>query len=180
MGRKRLKKLAEFKKRLMPCSECKRGVEVFDTQTVAVKCPLCSSGVAMVPIPDGYTADLDAVEKEIEQERRDNMERMKKERELAKNNPLGIATQTVTISKKGGKRGKKSTVGKAVLDFVASCDNQEATYEDILKVYSEVRERLGKKADPETEARNGYATVYNLVKKGSLKEIERRKKYSLA
>ena len=77
-----------------------------------------------------------------------------------------------------GKRGRKATVGAKVLNFVR--ENSPARFEDILQVYSEERDRLGKKdPDAKVEERNCRSTLYVMVRDGKLVEVEKKKTYSV-
>lgn len=79
-----------------------------------------------------------------------------------------------------GKRGRKATVGAKVLDFVSS-QSGVVQFDDILKVYSGERERLGKKhEDPKIEERNCRSTLYIMVRDGKLKEINKKSTYTSA
>ena len=76
-----------------------------------------------------------------------------------------------------GKRGRKATVGAKIIEFVTS-SNDKVSFEDILKVYSEEREHLGKKdPDPKIEERNCRSTLYIMVRDGKLVEVDKKKTY---
>ncbi len=76
-----------------------------------------------------------------------------------------------------GKRGRKATVGSAVLNFVRE-QKGEVKFADILNVYSAEREKLGKKATPEIETRNAYSTLYVLCQNGKLREVSKKSIYA--
>jgi hypothetical protein len=94
-----------------------------------------------------------------------------------------MANEKVGVEKKvdvvggTGKRGRKSTVGSAVLGFVKA-QAGEVKFADILNVYSSEREKLGKKASPEIESRNCYSTLYVLCQNGKLREVTKKSVYS--
>jgi len=192
MGRKRLLKMSDLKRRTLWC-ECGTPVEVMENDTDKVICPYCAIG--MRPIPNGYIKDLDEIEKMIAEEKAN-----KKNKERGR--PVGSTNQK-TIEKKSkdskavikkpkekpkkikekrmtnvnGKRGRKSTVGGKVLEFINS-QKGDVLFEDILKIYSNERERLGKKSDPATEKRNCFSTLFIMKRDGKIKEVKRKELYA--
>ena len=194
MGRKRLVKLKDLKRRDMYC-DCGRMVEVLEKDIVEVQCHFCIT--KSIPIPKGYTKDIERMEKE-EQDLIDNPPPPKK-RGRPRKNPVEESVVKVkrkrgrprkkgnemTQSKKSKKvgkqkkstRGRKPTVGAKVLEFINSQKN-EVRFEDILKVYSEERNRLGKKSTPVIEKRNCLSTLYILKRDSKIQEIDPKKIYA--
>lgn len=80
-----------------------------------------------------------------------------------------------------GKRGRKSTVGAKILSFMESKKGENVPFSDILNVYSEERERMGKKnPDPKVEERNCYSSLYIMVRDGKLEEVEKKSVYKMS
>lgn len=79
--------------------------------------------------------------------------------------------------KGGGKRGRKATVGSAVLSYIKDHPG-EVKFTDILNVYTQEREKLGKKATPEIESRNCHSTLYVMVRDGKIREVTKKSVYS--
>lgn len=76
------------------------------------------------------------------------------------------------------KRGRKSTVSARIVEHLQ--ENSPASFDDLLKVYSEERTRMGKNSgDPKIEMRNCRSTLYVLVRNGKLVEVEKKKVYAL-
>lgn len=76
-----------------------------------------------------------------------------------------------------GKRGRKATVGAAVLSFIKS-KGGDVPFTDILGVYSSEREKMGKKGTPEIETRNCYSTLYVMCHgKATLVEVAKKQTY---
>lgn len=76
-----------------------------------------------------------------------------------------------------GKRGRKATVGSAVLNYIKE-QKGDVKFSDILTVYSAEREKLGKKSTPEIEARNAYSTLYVLARDGKIREVSKKSIYA--
>jgi len=86
--------------------------------------------------------------------------------------------KSVMDKKAKGKRGRKATVGDKVMTFIKS-QQGNVEFKDILKVYSEERERLGKKSTPKIEERNCRSTLYVLVNYDKrLMEVEPKRVYT--
>jgi len=77
----------------------------------------------------------------------------------------------------GGKRGRKATVGAAVLGYIQG-QKGEVKFTDILGVYSAEREKLGKKASEEVESRNCHSTLYVMVRDGKIREVTKKSVYA--
>jgi hypothetical protein len=81
------------------------------------------------------------------------------------------------------KRGRKPTVGKAVLKFINEHEDN-VKFEDILEVYSKARaEQNAKKPNPKYDPKNDHraclSTLYILAKKDKrIVEVEPKKVYS--
>lgn len=93
-----------------------------------------------------------------------------------KGNKMDAVEKKVEAKDAGGKRGRKATVGSAVLGFIKG-QKGEVKFTDILNVYSSEREKLGKKSTPEIEARNCYSTLYVLCRDGRLAEVSKKTTY---
>jgi hypothetical protein len=76
-----------------------------------------------------------------------------------------------------GKRGRKATVGSAVLGFIKG-QSGEVKFTDILNIYTQEREKLGKKATPEVESRNCHSTLYVMVRDGKIREVAKKSVYA--
>ena len=95
-----------------------------------------------------------------------------------KANPKPVkAKKGNTMDKVKGKRGRKPTVGAKVLGFITQ-QNGNVDFPEILRVYSEEREKLGKKDTPKVEERNCRSTLYILVRDGKLREVDAKKTYA--
>jgi hypothetical protein len=68
-------------------------------------------------------------------------------------------------------------VGSAILGFINE-KRGDVNFNDILRVYSEERTRIGKIASPEIELRNCRSTIYMMVRDGKLREVQKNKVYS--
>jgi hypothetical protein len=80
------------------------------------------------------------------------------------------------------KRGRKATVGKAVLSFINEQKN-DVKFEDILEVYSKVREEQNqKKPNPKYSKKNDHraclSTLYILNRDGRIEEVVPKKVYA--
>jgi hypothetical protein len=76
-----------------------------------------------------------------------------------------------------GKRGRKATVGAAVLGFIKE-QKGDVKFGDILNVYTAEREKMGKKATPEVETRNCFSTLYVLARDGKIREVTKKSVYA--
>lgn len=76
-----------------------------------------------------------------------------------------------------GKRGRKATVGSAVLGYIKG-QGGDVKFNDILNVYTQEREKLGKKATPEIESRNCHSTLYVMVRDGKIREVTKKSVYA--
>lgn len=76
-----------------------------------------------------------------------------------------------------GKRGRKATVGAAVLKFINESDGN-VSFKDILNVYSTKRTEMGKRQDDKIEERNCRSTLYILKDKCKIREVEKNTVYA--
>lgn len=112
--------------------------------------------------------------------------KIKRGRGRPRKNPLPIeekgkamnkVEKKVDVKNGTGKRGRKATVGSAVLGFIKE-QKGEVKFTDILNVYSAEREKLGKKATPEIESRNCHSTLYVMVRDGKIREVTKKSVYA--
>jgi hypothetical protein len=82
-----------------------------------------------------------------------------------------------TAVKGKGKRGRKPSVGAKVLDFINESKGN-VKFNDILSVYSDERERLGKRGSAEIEKRNCLSTLYIMKRDGKIREVTPKTVYS--
>lgn len=94
-----------------------------------------------------------------------------------KGNTMAKTVKNMEVSGGASKRGRKATVGAAVLGFIQN-QKGEVKFNDILNVYSAEREKLGKKGSPEVETRNCFSTLYCLTKSGKIREVSKKSVYS--
>ena len=211
MGRKRMIKLADLEPRRMWC-DCGKPVNVVDSDVKSVKCCLCL--IKMRPIPKSYTADIELIEKEIEEERqrkrlgirgrpKKNTEEVeetnapKRKRGRPRKNPVEQVEDKPkrprgrpkkkeskmeksvkkTEVKGKGKRGRKASVGAKVLSFINETKGN-VMFKDILSIYSDERERLGKRGNSEIEKRNCLSTLYIMKRDGKIREVSPKTVYS--
>ena len=72
-------------------------------------------------------------------------------------------------------RGRKATVGHAVLDYIQK--SGKANFGDVYSVYSSKLKEIGKGVDEDRQKANLYSTLYILKRNGKIKEIEKRSVY---
>ena len=196
MGRQRKITLSDLDPRTMWC-ECGIPVPVIDKDVVSVKCCLCLNQMHL--IPKSYTADLDVIEKEIEEEKerkrlgkrgrpkivpdKDVEEKPKRKRgrprkeesEMKDNIVKQVVKKTATKSVEN--RGRKPSVGGKVLSFIQESKG-DVKFNDILSVYSGERDRLGKRGTDEIEKRNCLSTLYIMKRDGKIREVSPKTIYS--
>lgn len=205
MGRRRkhFEKIGENK--ILACDKCGEEIKVSDS-CESVRCGLCTLNQKVITntlltesanelnkrhendSDEQKTIDvLNALDKEIE-----GLEakvKVKRGRGRPRKNPVlptekkEKAMDNVTeknVEVKGitrGKRGRKSTIGTAVLNFIKE-QKGDVKFTDILGIYTTEREKLGKKATPEIESRNCYSTLYVLCRDGKIREVQKKSVYA--
>lgn len=190
MGRKRIH-FSPVSMKKLGCKTCGKQYEV-TTDIVEVQCDTCLLGLGKIdfnkPI-DPLPAPLPAkqvVKEEVEIVESVTEIKPKRGRGRPRKNALPTDKKGNTMAKvekkmdvKGGtgKRGRKATVGSAVLNFIKE-QKGDVKFTDILNVYSQEREKLGKKSTPEIEARNAYSTLYVLARDGKIREVQKKSIYA--
>jgi len=174
-------------KRTLFC-DCGRAIEnVNNDKTETVTCYYCLTG--MKKIPEGYWDDI----VELENKAAEAAESPKRGRGRPRKHPVVEEENKVkrgrgrpkkesnmqekkAEAKGTGKRGRKATVGAKVLEYIN--ENRTAKFEDILTVYSEERERLGKKKSDDIEKRNCLSTLYIMKRDGKIREVTPKSEYA--
>jgi len=77
--------------------------------------------------------------------------------------------------KKTGKRGRKPTVGTALLNYIN--ENKKVGIEDLYKVYSDKLAEMNKSGSEERQRRNLYSTLFILNRDEKIQTLEKRKVY---
>jgi len=176
--------MIELSNRTMHC-KCGKAIQVWDKSIESVVCTYCLEGLK--PLPDGYHDDIDAfVKQEAENKiqttsgkRPDKkpapsmMDKQENQMDMQQSNQSDM-TEPPKI--KRSTRGRKPTVGAKVLEFIK--ERKVATFEDILPVYSQARQKLGKLDTPEIEARNCRSTLYILNRNNQIKANENKTTFS--
>jgi len=117
---------------------------------------------------------------EEEQEKTTKTVRKVKQQKKQKKKVKKKGNKKMKNKKTKGKRGRKPTVGAKIISFV-NAQPGKVKFEEILQIYSEERDRLGKKdPDPKIEERNCRSTLYIMVRDGKLKEVDKKKTYESA
>jgi len=84
-----------------------------------------------------------------------------------------------TAPKGTGKRGRKSTVGVAIMNLLGA-NPTGVKFEDILSTYSNTRQAMGKQDSPAIEERNCRSTLYIMKRDSKILELEPKKVYAKA
>lgn len=204
MGRKRTK-FCDTDDKILKCITC--GKEHTCTgDAVSVQCDICllglknisnMSGEDMIAFDDAQKAKQSKEEVKTDKKNKILHEevvgepKVKRGRGRPRKNPILppdkkgniMANEKVVVERKldvngsSGKRGRKATVGTAVLGYIKS-QSGDVKFADILTVYSAERSKLGKKASDAIEARNCHSTLYVMVRDGKLREVTKKSVYS--
>lgn len=198
MSRKNIKKLDDINERWLPCSNCGRLVQVMYDKVKSVKCEFCSIGVTDITnysnienLPEFDENSIDGKKVEKEKKKRGRPKGSKKNKSsyivnkkkmVKKYDCVGKKENTVMENVGGssckGKRGRKATVGAALLSFMKD-NGGSANVDQLQTVYNSEREKMGKKSSPEVEARNLRSTLYAQKKSGKIEEVEKNKVYRI-
>jgi hypothetical protein len=162
MGRPRKIKLEELNRRTMEC-KCGREVEVLDADVKEVTCCFCTNGV--LPVTNSRSHMEREWDKMVQNEKNEKAAKLI----VKRNAPRDGAEVMIKERMMGtGKRGRKPTVGAAILNHVNGSANP-VTFGSIFNVYTETRKTMNTATDkPEIEKRNCNALVYNMVKTGKI------------
>jgi hypothetical protein len=184
MGRKRIH-FGDVGFKKLPCITCGRE-HMVDTATVEVECGTClvkRKSVAVTPAAaPTKVAKTNVEEKTVTTTGKRGRGRPRKNPVETDKKGKSMKTVEKKVEAKGEttngcKRGRKSTVGSAVLNFIKA-QTGDVKFNDILTVYSAEREKLGKKSTPEIESRNAHSTLYVMVRDGKIREVVKKSIYS--
>ena len=190
MGRKRIHFTKIENNKILKCEGC--GAElVCSSEAVKATCGNCVTGFKPIPenapIPELVSISNNEKTEPTEKKKRGRPRKnpiieVKDEKKIKaqeKGKKMNKTTKTKKVDVKGGtgKRGRKANVGVAVLNFIQS-QRGEVKFGDIVNVYSAERDKLGKKATPEIEARNCYSTLYIMQREGKIREIQKKSLYA--
>lgn len=199
MGRRMVKKLEDINARSIECSECGRLIKVMYDKVESVKCEYCSMGlkdvtdIPEIGLEEFNENSLDGTpETKVKRKRgrpkgSKNKKNVKpsyvvnKKKMVKKESYVGKKESSNMENSKSngkGKRGRKATVGAALLSFMKE-HNGKASVEQLQEVYSSEREKMGKKSSPEVEARNLHSTLYMQKRSGKIEEVEKNKVYRI-
>ena len=88
-------------------------------------------------------------------------------------------SKKTSVKKGTGKRGRRPTVGAAILKLLNEADGG-VKFNDILSTYSETRKEMGKQDSPNIEERNCRSTLYIMKRNGKIRELEPKTVYAKA